>query len=195
MLKKVGGKMIITIGRQCGCSGDEVGRKLSKLLNIPFYTKKDLIGLAKEKKIYEKYPFYFGEEPVNAMVSSVADDFCASKAYDIPHKALKVLLGDRDAIVIGRASNYAYRNEPGTARIFLCGDRAERVKNIANKHGVSERKARLMVDKTDEKRRGYHKYYTGEEWGSAGNYDLCIDAVKLGVDKTARLIADYTKIM
>lgn len=52
-----------------------------------------------------------------------------------------------------------------------------------------------MVDKTDEKRRGYHKYYTGEEWGSAGNYDLCIDAVKLGVDKTARLIADYTKIM
>ena len=69
------------------------------------------------------------------------------------------------------------------------------MKNIANKHGVSERKARLMVDKTDEKRRGYHKYYTGEEWGSAGNYDLCIDAVKLGVDKTARLIADYTKIM
>ena len=61
--------MIITIGRQCGCSGDEVGRKLSKLLNIPFYTKKDLIGLAREKKIYEKYPFYFGEEPVNAMVS------------------------------------------------------------------------------------------------------------------------------
>ena len=46
MLKKAGGKMIITIGRQCGCSGDEVGRKLSKLLNIPFYTKKDLIGLA-----------------------------------------------------------------------------------------------------------------------------------------------------
>lgn len=62
------------------------------------------------------------------MVSSVADDFCASKAYEIPHKALKVLLGDRDAIVIGRASNYAYNNEPGTARIFLCGDRAERVK-------------------------------------------------------------------
>lgn len=42
--------MIITIGRQCGCSGDEVGRKLSKLLNIPFYTKKDLIGLAREKR-------------------------------------------------------------------------------------------------------------------------------------------------
>ena len=44
-----------------------------------------------------------------------------------------------------------------------------------------------------ERRRGYHRYYTGEEWGYAENYDLCIDAVRLGVDKTAELIADYVK--
>ena len=68
--------MIVTLGRQCGCAGDEVGKKLSELLGIPFYTKPELIALAKEKKIYEKYPMYFGEQPVNAMISSVADDFC-----------------------------------------------------------------------------------------------------------------------
>ena len=50
-----------------------------------------------------------------------------------------------------------------------------------------------LVEKTDEKRRGYHRYYTGEEWGYAENYDLCMDAVRLGVDKTAEMSADYVK--
>ena len=77
--------MIVTLGRQCGCAGDEVGKKLSELLGIPFYTKPELIALAKEKKIYEKYPMYFGEQPVNAMISSVADDFCPKNQYDTPN--------------------------------------------------------------------------------------------------------------
>ena len=84
--------MIVTLGRQCGCAGDEIGRKLSELLGIPFYTKPELIALAKEKKIYEKYPMYFGEQPVNAMISSVADDFCSNQ-YDTPKKALAALFG------------------------------------------------------------------------------------------------------
>ena len=50
--------MIITIARQCGCEGDEVGRRLSELYGIPCYSKKELIELAKEKKVYEKYPFW-----------------------------------------------------------------------------------------------------------------------------------------
>ena len=62
--------MIVTLGRQCGCAGDEVGKKLSELLGIPFYTKPELIALAKEKKIYEKYPMYFGEHPAAASAGS-----------------------------------------------------------------------------------------------------------------------------
>lgn len=184
--------MIVTLGRQCGCAGDEVGRKLSKLLGIPFYTKQELIALAKEKNVYEKYPFYFGELPVNAMVSSVADDFCAIQ-YDTPKRALSVLFGDQDFIIIGRASNYAYRDDENAVRVFLCGDKKMRVGHIAEKHKISERKAEAMVEKTDEKRRGYHRYYTGEEWGYAENYDLCIDAVRLGINKTAEMIADYVQ--
>ena len=170
--------MIVTLGRQCGCAGDEVGKKLSELLGIPFYTKPALIALAKEKKIYEKYPMYFGEQPVNAMISSVADDFCPKNQYDTPKRALSAMFGGQSFIIIGRASNYAYRDDKDAVRVFLCGDKKQRAHHIAGKHKISERKAR---------------YYTGEEWGYAENYDLCIDAVRLGVDKTAELIADYVK--
>jgi cytidylate kinase len=161
--------MIVTLGRQCGCAGDEIGRKLSELLGIPFYTKPELIALAKEKKIYEKYPMYFGEQPVNAMISSVADDFCSNQ-YDTPKKALAALFGKESFIIIGRASNYAYREDQNAIRVFLCGDKKLRAQHIAEKHKISDRKAMALVEKTDEKRRGYHRYYTGEEWGYAENY-------------------------
>ena len=92
--------MIVTLGRQCGCAGDEVGKKLSELLGIPFYTKPELIALAKEKKIYEKYPMYFGEQPVNAMISSVADDFCPKNQYDTPKRALSAMFGGQSFIII-----------------------------------------------------------------------------------------------
>ena len=112
--------MIVTLGRQCGCAGDEVGKKLSELLGIPFYTKPELIALAKEKKIYEKYPMYFGEQPVNAMISSVADDFCPKNQYDTPKRALSAMFGGQSFIIIGRASNYAYRDFKDAVGVFLC---------------------------------------------------------------------------
>ena len=101
--------MIITIARQCGCEGDEVGRKLSEIYGIPCYSKKELIELAKEKKVYDKYPFYFGERQVDDMMSMVADDMNL-KVRETPKKALSALFEDQPSIVIGRASDYAYKN-------------------------------------------------------------------------------------
>ena len=94
--------MIITIARQCGCEGDEVGRKLSEIYGIPCYSKKELIELAKEKKVYDKYPFYFGERQVDDMMSMVADDMNL-KVRETPKKALSALFEDQPCIVIGPA--------------------------------------------------------------------------------------------
>ena len=113
--------MIITIARQCGCEGDEVGRRLSELYGIPCYSKKELIELAKEKKVYEKYPFYFGERQVDDMMSMVADDMNL-KVRETPKKALTALFDDQPCIVIGRASDYAYKEHADAVRIFLCGE-------------------------------------------------------------------------
>ena len=65
--------MIITIGRECGCNADEIGRMLAGKYGIFCYTKAELIQLAKEKGVYEKYPFFFGEMPVDMMISPMAE--------------------------------------------------------------------------------------------------------------------------
>ena len=65
--------MIITIGRECGCDGDEVAARLASKYGIACYTKKEIIRLAKEKGVYDKYPFFFGEKAIDSMMQSVSE--------------------------------------------------------------------------------------------------------------------------
>ena len=80
-------------------------------------------------------------------------------------------------------------------RIFLCGDIDKRIKRIAEKHGISDRKARNLVEETDARRRNYHDYYSGENWGYSGHYDLCLDETKLGVDGVVCMVAAFVERM
>lgn len=184
--------MVITIARECGCDGDEVGERLSEKYSIPCYAKAELIRLAKKKDIYDKYPFFFGELPVDVMMNSMAEDF-QMRLYKTPKEALAKLLGEQSCVVIGRASDYAFKGRKDAVRIFLCGDKDKRVQRIAQKHGITERKAQAVVEQTDQRRSGYHNYYSGEQWGYAGNYDLCLNKSRLGIDGVVDMIAAYIK--
>ena len=64
-----------------------------------------------------------------------------------------------------------------------------------DKHGISESKAKSLVEETDAKRRSYHDYYAGENWGYSGHYDLCLDEAKLGVDGVVEMVAAYMKVI
>ena len=63
--------------------------------------------------------------------------------------------------------------------------------NVADTHGVSARKAKTVVRETNDNRKTYHKYYTGQEWGQAENYDLCLNVAKLGVDGVIAMIDSF----
>lgn len=103
-----------------------------------------------------------------------------------------------DFILLGRCGNYAYCDREDALRIFLMGQVEQRVETIAKKHGVSVRKAKETVKETDERRRAYHLRYTGQDWGYAGNYDLCLNVSRLGtqgvmeaIQTAVRTITDH----
>ena len=104
--------MKITIARECGCYGDEVGQVLADRLNVPLYNKKTLTELAKKKGILEHYPDYFGENPAGTLLAVIAeDDGEDSVVHRTPRKVLDELIGETSCILIGRAGNYAYQKE------------------------------------------------------------------------------------
>lgn len=101
--------------------------------------------------------------------------------HDDAVEALERLLDGQDGVVVGRVSDFAVKNRNDAVRIFLCVDKTSRIKRIMDKHGISESKVKSLVEETDARRRSYHDYYSGENWGYSGHYDLCLDEVKLGM--------------
>ena len=183
--------MIITVARKCGCYGDTLGQELAKRYGIPFYDKERISELAKEKDLYDKYPDYYGEIPVNTLLYTISVTEEDDVLYDKPKKALASLIDGQDCVVLGRCGNYAFKDRKDKISIFLTGDDDKRIAHIAEKHGYSERKAANIVKETDDRRSSYHEYYSGETWGLSDNYDLCVNVSKLGFDKTLKLIEDY----
>ncbi len=182
--------MIITIARQCGCMGDEIGQRLADEYGLTFYNKEHIVRLAKEKGIYDRFPYFFSEIPVNALMHSISSDennVLLSEA----RKALYPIIGDGDCVIIGRGANYAFSDRPDKVSVFLSGDKAERIKHIADVHNISERKAKVVVNETDSRRAEFHKYCSNQEWGNAAYYDMCIDETRIGADGVVGIIKEY----
>lgn len=184
--------MIITIARQCGCMGDQIGKALAEKYFIPFYDKDAVCRLAKEKGLYEKYPYFYGEMPLDMLL--YADTMAGDDTTDngkTPRKAMADIIGNENCVVVGRCGNNAFRHREDVISVFLTGNKEKRVELIEKKHNISPKKAAKIVEDTDLRRRSYHNYYTGEEWGNAEYYDICIDVSKVGEDGALRLIEAY----
>lgn len=184
--------MIITIARQCGCGAVEVGRLLSARYGIPFYTRTDLLEMARRRGLEAAMADFFEERPVDELLFSISSYGEERTALtERPLKALAEMIGSESCIIIGRCGNHIFRQRPDLVSVFLGGGERERIAHIMREQQLTPSQAQDFVEQMDDRRAAYHKYYTGLQWGAAADYDLCLDTVRLGADATARIISDY----
>ena len=174
--------MIITLARECGCQGDLIGQKLAERYGLPFYDRKKVSQLIRSKGTIDRFPDFYEETPVDTLSYGIllADD--EDTLCKRPGQALGEIMPEDNFILLGRCGNYAYGDRESILRIFLMGEEDDRIRTIARKHEVSLHKAKETIHATDERRRAYHLRYTGQDWGYAGNYDLCLNVTRLGLD-------------
>ncbi len=186
--------MIVTIARQCGCGAVYVGKVLADYFHIPFYTRKNLMEMARKKGILEEMESFFDERPVDELLFAMSSyGEYQSALTDKPLRMLADLVGEENCIIIGRCGNYIFRGRKDLVSVFLHGQETDRVEAIRQEKGGSLEDAKVFVEQTDDCRVAYHKYYTGLTWGNANDYDICLDSVRLGVEKTASIILSYIK--
>ena len=201
-------KYIITIGRQFGSGGRSIGEKLSKKLGIPFYDKELISLAAKEsgidpevfKDVDEKaansllYSLSMGLYSFGSGFSAMGDLPVNDKLYLLQHKIIKEIAKKENCVIVGRCADYVLRDNPNCVNIFVYASMAFRKEQSVKKHGIDEERAEHILNKTDQSRANYYSFYSGQKWGMAENYDLCIDSSKLSEDKIVDLIADYIKM-
>lgn len=201
-------KYIITIGRQFGSGGRSIGEKLAAKLGISFYDKELISIAAKEsgmdpevfKDVDEKaansllYSLSMGMYSFGSGFSAMGDLPVNDKLYLLQHKIIKEIAEKESCVIVGRCADYVLRNNPNCVNIFIYANMQFRKEQSVKKHGIEEARAEHIINKTDKNRANYYSFYSGQKWGMAENYDLCIDSSKLSEEKIVDLIAQYIKV-
>lgn len=199
---------IITIGRQFGSAGREIGHLLAKDLGIKLYDKEMLAVAAKESGICQELFETHDEKPTNSFLYSLVMDtysmgYSPNAYVDMPinHKvflaqfdAIKKIADEGPCILVGRCADYALEAYPNCVSVFIHADLDTRIRRIARIYDLTDAKAKDMILKTDKKRASYYNYYTNKKWAAAESYELCLDSSKLGVRGTADAILSYIEL-
>lgn len=195
-------KTIITIGRQAGSGGKEIGEKLAAELGIKCYDRELLERAAKESGFCEEIFENHDEKPTRSFLYSLVMDtysygYSAAAYQDMPinHKvflaqfnAIKKIAEEGPCIMVGRCADYALENQKNVLRLFLYAPIEVRAERVGRLHDLSAGKAKEQILKSDKQRASYYNYYTNKKWGDAISYDMCINTSILGIDGTVRLI-------
>lgn len=195
-------KTIITIGRQTGSGGREIGELLAKTYEIKYYNKELLTRAAKESGYCEEMLKVHDERPTNSFLYNLVMDtysfgYNASTFVDMPisHKiflaqfdTIKKIADEGPCVIVGRCADYALVDYENVLNIFIYADEEDRITRLMNKRNCTREDAKDWISKSDKRRSSYYNYYSSKKWGKAETYDLCINSSLLGIEGTVELI-------
>ena len=192
---------IITIGRQYGSGGKEVGKKLSEYYNIPFYDKGLLKIAARESGICEEMFESYDEKPTTSFLYSLVMDPYAlgynASSFDMPlnqkvflaaFDAIKKVADEGPCIIVGRCADYALKDYENKLNVFIHAPMSFKKHRIHEQYNIPLDKVKDEAVKIDKQRASYYNYYTSKKWGDLKSYDLSIDSSIFGIDGTVELI-------
>ena len=204
-------KIIITIARQYGSGGREIGERVAELLGVPLYDKEIITDAAAKGSLDEEVIKKVDESAANSLLYTLAMGSNVlgttmhfgykmplnDKLFILQSEVIKEYANQGSCVIIGRCADYVLRDEPNVLRLFIYGDLDHRQTRVAERH--PEIKTSQIIDvinKTDKRRSSYYNFYTGNKWGKYDNYDMAINSSTLGIEHTAQVIyASALKLM
>lgn len=198
----MGYKTIITIGRQYGSAGKEIGLTLAERMGVKCYDKELLDRAAKESGLCQELFEHHDEKPTSSFLYSLVMDtystgYSSAAFADMPinHKiflaqfnSIKKLAKEGSCVIVGRCADYALADDPNLLAVFMNAPLKARIRRIAEKYDLTDAKAKDLIQKTDKKRASYYNYYSNKKWGDAASYHYCLDSSYLGVQGTVDLL-------
>lgn len=187
---------IITIGREFGSGGREIGEKLAKKLGIPCYDKEIVEQVAIEsgllKEEIEKKGEYLSASGKMSTIFTLYNLYSNMTKDDIIwHAQVKVInqLAEKGpCVIVGRCADYILRERNDVFNVFIYSDMDKRKERIAKLYpDIAPEK---LIKEKDKKRAAYYRHFTEMEWGEARHYDICLNSGALGIDECVKVLSD-----
>jgi cytidylate kinase len=182
--------VIITIAREHGSAGKQIGEMVAKKLGIPFYYKEMMALAAQESGLHKEFieeininsPAHFQKLYLSAEV--------VQRALAAQEKVIKRIAENGSCVIVGRAADYVLKDYDEVLRVFIYAPEEFRVNRIMQSYGDSYSEAVKNVKRSDEMRALYYKRISGQEWGDRRNYDLIVNSA-MGLEESADMICQY----
>lgn len=198
---------VITISRQYGSGGHEVGERLAKELGIPFYDKALIAMAAKQSGFSEEvfadvderatnsllYSMVMGSYGFGARIPGVNEMPINDKLFIIQSDIIKKAAEEGPCVIIGRCADYILREHPHCMSVFVHAEKSARVKRIVGKELCEAKKAPDFITKKDKQRANYYNFYSNKRWDDLANYSLTVDTSKFSVEDAVEIIMDAAK--
>lgn len=193
---------VITIAREFGSGGRELGKKLAEKLGIAYYDNEIVTEIAKKTDLAEKYVEEIIEkQPMTFLPLTIGrtfyipDDYHSSQSYSIfveQSNVITEMAKKSGCVIVGRCGDYILR-DLNPFKIFVYADMDSKVKRCREKahegEDVSDKKLRQQIKSVDRARAQYYQFYTGLKWGDILNYDMCANTSNTDIDVVVNCIA------
>lgn len=194
--------MVITLGREFGSGGRELGRRLADHLQIAYYDKEILSEIAKRTQLTEEYVHNVVEHhPYPLLPITIGHSLYPDMTFQIQQSVyveqsniIKEMASASDCIIVGRCADYILRDiKP--FRIFVYADMESRISRCHQRapegEHLSDKEMKQMIQKVDKGRAKYYEFYTGEKWGDKSSYDLCINTSNVVIKELVPHLAAF----
>ncbi len=196
---------IITIGRQYGSGGREIGKKVAEHYGIPFYDNELITRAAKESGFAEETFARAEDKATNSLLYSLAMGINVYGNQDFGFSGLslddRIFLAQSDVIrkvadegpcvIVGRCADYVLKEYDNVCNIFIQASMSFRLDRAVNEYHVEQKSAADTLVKNDKRRANYYSYHVGEKWNNLNNYDLTIRSDLQGIDRTVECICSF----
>jgi len=197
--------MIITVGREFGSGGRELGKRLADVLDLSYYDREIVTEIAKRTRLDEDYvlelldknivrniPIHFGHTLSYAPPVSTP----ATTVFIEQNKILKEIAEKGNCIIVGRAAG-AVLSDYKPFRLFVHADISSRIKRCQaraeNGERISDKEMEKLIKRIDAERRRYFEFYSDIPWADLRNYDLCINTTDKEIKSLVPYVAEYIK--
>lgn len=197
-------KRIITISREFGSGGRTIGREVANRLGIPFYEKELVDQIALESGFAPNFveehgehapglsrlSYAFAHQGVPGIMNGLST---ADFLWSIQCSVIMQLADQGPCVIVGRNADYILKDRKDVLDVYIHADKEFRADRIVRLYGESEKSPMARLAEKDKRRQINYQHYTGRTWGTAQNYDICLNSGRLGIDACVDVIIQMYK--
>lgn len=182
--------VIITIAREHGSCGKQIGRLVARELGIPFYYKEMIALAAHESGLDKEFISDIHKNAPDILRDLYLSSHAVQRAVAAQEQIIRRIADNGSCVIVGRAADHVLKDHDNVVRVFVHAPKEYRIGKVMEVYGDTLREAKRNIRRSDRARASYYKHISGDRWGDAKNYELTVDA-SVGTASAAALIARF----